>query len=340
MTRLWSLAAAFALCVLAATASAQPVAEFYKGKTITFVVGFTAGGNYDFYARLLAEFMGKHVPGNPQFVVQNRAGAGSRNAAAYVYNVAPKDGTVIAMTTNLLPLFQVLDASPKFDLSKAHFLGNMTETVSVVALWHTAPAKTLDEAKTVETVLGSTGKGGETYIVPQMMNAVLGTKFKIVLGYPGINEITLAMERGELHGRSASWDNLTQQRPEWLREKKVNILAQIGLRKERELPHVPLIVDLAANADDRALLELVSGYPAFARAPWLAAEVPADRIAALRKAFDDTMKDAAFLRTAKERNTDITPSTGATVQAAVNRLIGTPPALVAKARAVLAIGAE
>ncbi len=335
------IAAALALCALAAPASAQQsVAEFYKGKTIAFVVGFTAGGNYDFYARLLAEFMGGHIPGNPSFVVQNRPGAGSRNAAAYVYTVAPKDGTVIAVTANLLPLFQVLDAAPRFDLSKAHFLGNMTETVSVVALWHAAPVKTLADAKRIEAILGSTGKSGETYIVPQMMNAVLGTKFKIVLGYPGINEVSLAIERGELHGRSASWDNITQQRPDWLRAKKINILAQVGLRKEKELPNVPLLSELAGNPEERALLDLVSGYPAFARAPWLAPEVPAERIAALRKAFDDTMKDPAFLKTAKDRNTDITPNSGAAVQAEVNRMIATPPALIARARTVLDIGPE
>jgi tripartite-type tricarboxylate transporter receptor subunit TctC len=335
------LALLLACCALAAPAQAQnPVADFYKGKTITMLVGFTAGGNYDFYARVLAEFMGNHIPGNPQFVVQNRPGAGTRNAAAYVYNVAAKDGTVMAVTANLLPLFQALDTAPKFDLTKVHFLGNMTETVSVLALWHTAPAKTLAEAKQIETILGSTGKSGETYIVPQMMNAVLGTKFKIVLGYPGINEVTLAVERGELHGRNASWDNITQQRPDWLREKKINILTQVGLKKERELPEVPLLIDLVSTAEDRALMELVSGYPAFARAPWIAPEVPAERVAALRQAFDDTMKDPAFLKMAKDRSIDITASRGIDVQVAVNRLLATPPALVAKARAVLDIGPE
>jgi tripartite-type tricarboxylate transporter receptor subunit TctC len=332
---------AISLAALASPSAAQQsVADFYKGKTITIVVGLTAGGNYDFYGRLLAEFMGNHVPGNPTFVVQNRPGAGSRNGAAYVYNAAPKDGTVISLGTNFLPLFQVLDTAPKFDLSKAHFLGNMIETVSVVALWHTAPAKTIADTKRIETVLGASGKSGETYVVPQMMNTVLGTKFKIIIGYPGINEITLAIERGELHGRAASYENLTQQRPEWLREKKVNLLAQIGLGKDKELPDVPLLIDMVSNAEDRALMELVSGYPAFARAPWVAPEVPAERVAALRKAFDDTMRDPAFLKTAKDRNADITPNTGVNVQAAVNRLIATPPALVAKARAVLDIGSE
>lgn len=321
-----------ALFGVAAPAAAQPAAEFYKGKTIAFVVGFTAGGNYDFYARLLSEFMGRHVPGNPSFVVQNRPGAGSRNAAAYVFNVAPKDGTVIAMTTNLLPLFQVLDAAPKFDLSKAHFLGNMTETVSVLSLWHTAPVKTLDEAKRIEAILGSTGRTGETYIVPQIMNGVLGTKFKIVTGYPGINEISLAMERGELHGRNGSWDNLMQQKPEWVREKKVNILVQVGFTKERELPDVPLLSELAANADDRALLDLVSGYPAFARAPWVAAEVPAYRVAALRKAFDALMKDEAFLADAKKRKLEIGPRNAAQVHALVNKLASASPELVERVK--------
>ncbi|MGE0747353.1 MAG: Bug family tripartite tricarboxylate transporter substrate binding protein, partial [Rhodospirillales bacterium] len=232
-----SVAAAFAV-----PAQGQTPAEFFAGKTITLVVGYTAGGSYDFYARFLAEFLPRHLPGKPTIIVQNRPGAGSRNAANHVYAAAAKDGTVIGLTNNMLPLFQYLQPTGvRYDMTQVNWMGNMVVLNSVVALWHTAPAKTLDEARQAETVLGSTGRGGETYIVPAMMNAVLGTKFKIVTGYPGINEITLAIERGELHGRSGSWANIVQQSPEWVSGKKINVLAQIGAAKDPELPTVPLI---------------------------------------------------------------------------------------------------
>ncbi|MGE3934154.1 MAG: hypothetical protein AB7F67_12910 [Rhodospirillaceae bacterium] len=207
-----SVAAAFAV-----PAQGQTPAEFFAGKTITLVVGYTAGGSYDFYARFLAEFLPRHLPGKPTIIVQNRPGAGSRNAANHVYAAAAKDGTVIGLTNNMLPLFQYLQPTGvRYDMTQVNWMGNMVVLNSVVALWHTAPAKTLDEARQAETVLGSTGRGGETYIVPAMMNAVLGTKFKIVTGYPGINESTLAIERGELHGRSGSWANIVQQSPVWV----------------------------------------------------------------------------------------------------------------------------
>jgi len=333
------LAVAIAAVVAAAPAAAQTTAEFFAGKTITLVVGYTAGGSYDFYARFLAEFMPRHLPGKPTMIVQNRPGAGSRNAANHVYAAAAKDGTVIGLTNNMLPLFQYLQPTGvRYDMTQVHWLGNMVVLNSVVALWHTAPAKTLEEARRVETVLGSTGRGGETYIVPAMMNAALGTKFKIVTGYPGINEITLAIERGELHGRSGSWANLVQQSPEWISGKKINVLAQIGIAKDPELAAVPLITDLAANADDRQLLELVSGFPVFSRAPWLPPGVPAERVAAMRRAFDATLKDPEVLRFAKERNIDLSPNTGEEVQKLAASVGAIPAPLVARARDILQLG--
>jgi tripartite-type tricarboxylate transporter receptor subunit TctC len=326
-----------ALALLPRSGAAQSPAEFFAGKTISLVVGYTAGGNYDLYARLLAEFMPKHVPGNPAIVVQNRPGAGGRNTANYVYNVSAKDGTVWALTNNMMPLFQVLDpASARYDLTKAQWIGNMAELNSVVALWHTAPAKTLDEAKKVETVLGSTGRGGETYIVPAMINGVLGTRFKIVTGYPGINEIMLAIERGELQGRSGSWANLVQQHAEWLRSKKIVALVQIGIKKDPEIDK-PLLVDLAKTPEERGLLELVSGFPVFSRAPWLPAGVPEDRVLALRRAFDAALSDPAMLKAAKERNIDLKPNRGEEVQKLAIAVGNQPPAVLARAREILQI---
>lgn len=324
-----------------AVAPAQAEAPSWAGKTINIYVGFSAGGNYDFYARLLAEFVGRHIPGNPQVLVQNRPGAGSRNAANYVYNVAPKDGTAWATVTNLLPLTQVLDpANVKFDLTKAPWIGNMVELNSVIAVWHDVPVNTLEDATKREVIVGSTGRGGETYIIPAMMNAVLGTKFKIVLGYPGINEIDVAMEKGELHGRDGSWANLYQQRPDWIRDKKVKLLAQIGLKRDPALPNLPLITEIAKTDEQRAMLSLVSGYPVMSRAFFMPAGVPEDRVKALRDAFDATMKDPVFLKAAKARTAEISPNSGAAIQDYVKSYSKLTPAMIAKARKALDIDAK
>jgi tripartite-type tricarboxylate transporter receptor subunit TctC len=332
----WFAAVGAAIMLHLHPAAAQSPAEFFAGKTINLVIGYTAGGNYDLYGRLLAEFMPRHIPGSPQIVVQNRPGAGGRNTANYVYNVSAKDGTIWALTNNMMPLFQVLDpASARYDLTKAQWIGNMAELNSVVALWHTAPARTLDEAKKVETVLGSTGRGGETYIVPAMINAVLGTKFKIVTGYPGINEIMLAIERGELHGRSGSWANL-KQHADWLSARKIVALVQVGFAKDPEIA-LPLLVDLAKTPEERGLLGLVSGFPVFSRAPWLPPGVPEDRVQALRRAFDATMRDPAMLKAAKERNVDVKPNSGEEVQKLAMSVGNVPPAILARAREILQI---
>jgi len=331
-----TLVALAGMSLAALPAAAQSAAPSFAGKTINIYVGFTPGGNYDFYARLLAEFVGRHIPGNPSVLVQNRPGAGSRNAANYVYNVAPKDGTAWATVTNLLPLFQVLDpGGVKFDLTKAPWIGNMVELNSVIAVWHDVPVNTLEDVTKHEVIVGSTGRGGETYILPAMMNAVLGTKFKIVLGYPGINEIDVAMEKGELHGRDGSWANLYQQRPEWLREKKVKLLVQIGIKRDPALPNLPLLTELAQNDEQRAMLSLVSGYPVMSRAFFMPAGVPEERVKALRDAFDATMKDPVFLKAAKARNAEISPNSGEAIQKYVQTYSALTPEMIAKARKAL-----
>ena len=205
----WILGAALAAATLSAQAVvvqpavAQTPEQFFKGKTINLVTGFTAGGNYDLYARLLAEFMPRHIPGQPQMIVQNRPGAGSLNAATYVISVQPSDGLTLGLTANALPLDQLLEGdNAKVDMKKVRWLGNLVELTSAVTVWHTAPVKTLDDMKKTEVVFGSTGPSGETYVVPIVINDVLGTKIKMVTGYPGINEVMLAVERGEIHGRS------------------------------------------------------------------------------------------------------------------------------------------
>ena len=320
-------------------AGAETPEEFFRGKTVTIHLGLSAGGNYDLYGRFLAEFMSKHIPGNPAIVVQNRPGAGSRTAAAHIYSVAPKDGLHMGLTLNMLPLFQVLDGkAARYDMTKVNWIGNMVDLVSAISIWHTAPAITLDGAKQKEVILGSTGQSSETYIVPIMMNAVIGTKFKVVTGYPGTNEINLALERGEVHGRGASWANIALQRPEWVREKKIIPIIQIGYKKLPELGNLPLLIDLAGNEEERRLLDVVSSVGHFSRALYLPPDVPAERVRALRRAFDAAMTDAAFLESAKARNIDIEPQTGEEVQKTAARVVDLSDDLVEKLRGILKLG--
>ena len=332
-----ALAAAtlFAQAVVVQPAEAQTPETFFKGKTINLVIGFTAGGNYDLYARLLAEFMPKHIPGQPQMIVQNRPGAGSLNAATYVISVQPSDGLSIGLTANALPLDQLLEGdNAKVDMKKVRWLGNLVELTSAVTVWQTAPAKTLDDMKKTEVVFGSTGPSGETYVVPIVINDILGTKIKMVTGYPGINEVMLAVERGEIHGRSGSWSNV-QQKPDWIAEKKIIPLLQIGVRKHPDLANLPMFVDLAVGEENKKVAELISAVVAISRAPYLAPNTPEDRVSALRTAFDATMKDPDFIKTAKERNMELSPSTGAEVETQLNRVLTVTPQIVARLQKIL-----
>lgn len=330
---LTAIAAVFA--TYAQTAAAQSPAEFYKGKTINLVTGFTAGGNYDLYARLLAEFIGKHIPGNPTVVVQNRPGAGSLNAAAYVVVVQPNDGLNIGFTANALPLDQLLEGKDaKVDMKKVRWLGNLVELTSAVTVWHTSPVKTLDAMKKQEVVFGSTGPSGETYVVPIVLNDLIGTKIKMVTGYPGINEVMLGVEREEIQGRAGSWANV-QQRPEWITEKKIIPLLQIGVRKHPDLASLPLLTEIVQGERNKKVAELISAVVAISRAPYLPPNTPPDRVKALRDAFDATMKDPAFIKAAQERNMELSPSSGEEVEKQMSRVLDVSPDLVEHLKKIL-----
>ena len=318
---------AFLAVAVVFAADGAAAEDFYKGKTITFVVGSSPGGTYDRYSRQLAEFWSRHIPGNPTIVIQNRPGAGSMTAANFVYNAVPKDGTAIGLTLNLIPLSQIVGAQGvKYDIGKMQWLGNMVDVVGVVAVSDRAPAITLEGAKRVEIVLGCVGKSSETYIVPVVMNALLGTKFKCVLGYPGISEIDLAIERGEVFGRGASWTSFVTLRPDWVRGKKIIPLVQIAFQRDPSIADVPLLIELATAPEDRAVLELVTSSGPFSRAPYAPPGVPRERIDILRRAFDAAMKDPEFLRTAADRKMDILPNTGEELEAIAARLLRTPEA--------------
>ena len=299
----------------------QP-AEFYQNKSIDLIIGYSPGGGYDAYARLLARHLGAHIPGNPRIVPRNMPGGGSRAAAQYVYNVAPKNGTVLATGDQSLALEQALGSGNlQFDTRKFYWIGNPISDNNTLVTWHTSGIRTVDEAKAREVPIGSTGADPSSQY-PKVMNALLGTKFKVVLGYPGANEINLAMENGEVSGRgSNSWSSWKATKPDWLRDKKINILVQIGLSKAQDLPDVPLLIDLTQNPEHAEVLKLLSEPVAVGRPIFTTPGVPADRVKVLRDAFDATIKDPAFLEEARRLNLSINPSSGAELQQIVANIV-------------------
>jgi tripartite-type tricarboxylate transporter receptor subunit TctC len=329
-----------ALLLSAGAGRAQSVEEFYKGKTINFVIGYSPGGGYDVYARLVARFMGEHIPGKPTIVPRNMPGASSRVAAAYVYNVAPKDGTTLATADQSLAVAQVMGEKLQFDVTKFNFIGNPSSENNTTVAWHTSPVKTIEDAKKQEVPVGATG-GSTSSQYPRAMNAVLGTKFKVILGYPGGNDINLAMERGEVSGRgSNSWASWKATRPDWLKEKKINILVQIGLTKAPDLPDVPLLMDLASNPEDKAVLKLLSAPSAIGRPIFTTPGVPEDRVKALRAAFDATIKDPHFLDEAKKAGLEVDPVSGEEMQKIVNDIVATPAPVAKRLAEIIAEGKQ
>ena len=290
--------------VIATGAAAQDaVANFYRGKTITIGVGFTAGGGYDLHARTLARHMGKHVPGNPNIVVKNVPGAAGLILANQLFNTAPKDGTEIATFDRAIPLEPlVAPERARFDTLKLNWIGSTDNDVSTCFSWHPSPVKTFDDVLKRELLVGGTGTGGNAHFYPKVLNAVLGAKFKVVPGYPGSAEVLLAMERGETEGFcSMGFVTLEFTRPDWVRDKKVNQLVQLGITKNKNHMDVPLAIDLANSEADKQAIEFVVSPNLFAR-PFMAPPgVPAERVAALRKAFNATFDDPDYLAEAKQR---------------------------------------
>jgi tripartite-type tricarboxylate transporter receptor subunit TctC len=331
-------ATAAMLLISAPTALAQSAADFYKGKTVDLYIGYSAGGAYDIYARVLARYMGKHIPGNPTVVPKNMAGAGSLLLANWLYNVAPKDGTafgIIGRGTGFDPILG--NKRAQFDGTKFHWLGSANNEVSVCVAWHTSGVTRFSDLLSKELVVGGTGASADTDQFPKITNGVLGTKFKIVTGYPGGNEISLAMERGEVQGRCGwSWSSVKATHQNWYDEKKIHLLVQLALEKHEDLAHVPLVVDLARNDEERKILELIFARQVMGR-PFLAPPgLPGDRAAVLRKAFTDTMKDKEFLSAADKAKLEITPVSGERVEKLVKDIYATPAAVTKRTADILA----
>jgi tripartite-type tricarboxylate transporter receptor subunit TctC len=333
--RLATLIRGAALATLAlypiSAAHAQSLADFYKGKNVDLYIGYSAGGGYDVYARLLARHMARFIPGNPAIVPKNMPGAGSLVLANWLYNVAAKDGTAfgtIGRGTGFDPLLGSTKA--QFDAAKFNWIGSMNDEVSVCVAWQTSGITKLEQVMQKELTVGGTGPAADTDQFPKVLNATINTRFKIIPGYPGGNDIDLAMERGEVMGRCGwSWSSVIATHKAWIDEKKINVLVQLSLGKHPDLPDVPLVMDFAKNDEEKQIFKLVFARQPMGR-PFLAPPgVPADRIGALRKAFMDTMKDRDFLAEADKMKFEINPVSGDAVQGIVQDVYQTPKSVAA-----------
>lgn len=316
---------------LANGASAQSVESFYKGKSINVIVGNNAGGAYDAYARLLTRHMGKHIPGNPSFVVRNMTGAGTLIATNYIFNVAPKDGLTFGGVHERMGLEpKVAPKGTQYDGRQFTWIGSMAKQTSVCLTWHTTGIKTVDDARKREVVAGGSGVAGSSAVFPRVMNSLLGTKFKLVTGYQG-TDTDIAMERGEVDSRCGfGYASLKATQSDWIRDKKVNMIVQFGLKKHKELPDVPLIMDLLTKEEDRIAMQIMLATQEMGR-PFLAPpSVPTDRAEALQKAFDASMVDKALLDDAAKQNLEIDAISGKEIATLMNKLYDVPDAIYAR----------
>lgn len=321
-------AAIIALCAAPAAAQQQP--SFYEGKNINMYIGYSAGGGYDVYARMIARHLARHVPGLAEVVPNNMPGAGSLRMTNWLYNVAPKDGSAIGAPGRGAAFEPLLvGEGTQFDASKFNWIGSANNEVSVCVAWENSGVKTIDDAKRKELVVGGTGGSADTDQFPKVLNAVIGTKMKLVTGYPGGNDINLAMERGEVQGRCGwSWSSVVSTRANWLKEGKINVLIQLSMKKHEDLPTTPLVLDLASNQEERQILRLVFARQAMGRPYMAPPDVPADRVKLLRDAFMATMKDEQFLAEARKAQLEIDPVSGQEVQEIVKEAYATPKEIV------------
>ena len=326
------LLGAAALMSMAAAAHAQSQADF-RGKTITVITSTGAGGTYDISARAIARFMPKYLPGNPTMVVQNMPGGGNVLATNFLYNVAPKDGTAMATLHNAIPLHQVLDGKGvRYDARRFNWLGSLGPENSAIIAWATSGVKTFKDLQTREVILGGTGAGSGIVIFPTIMNNIMGTKFRIVMGYKSADEVNIAMERGEVESRSSGLASIFSQNLDWLEGKKIVFLAQVGTKRDKRLPDVPLLQEFATTEEQRQILLLMTSPTALGKPFAAPPDMPADRIALMRKAFSSTMADKGFLDEMAQRKIEIDPMSAEEVTQIVTQTIDTPPEAVAKAK--------
>jgi tripartite-type tricarboxylate transporter receptor subunit TctC len=320
-----------------AAQSPVSVESFYTDKKVRMLVGYGVGTGNDLYMRLLARHIGKHIPGRPTIVPENMPGAGSMVMMNYLYNIAARDGTVIGMPSRNLAVEPLLgNEQARYEALKLNWLGSMSRDVSTCITWHTSGIDTISDATRRDVPVGATGAPADSNVFPKLLNAVLGTKFKTVLGYPDSAAVGVAMERREIDGYcSFTWSAIKSARPQWVADKQINVLLQLSLSKHPELPDVPLVMDLAKDAASRQMFALAFGTQKMGRPAAAPPGIPADRADALRQAFDATMADPEFLEDSRRSVLEVDgPISGAEVDAILKRIYATSKDLIARFEAI------
>jgi tripartite-type tricarboxylate transporter receptor subunit TctC len=334
-----AVAATVALAGLLASAGFAGADDYFKGKTIRLVVGTPPGGGYDTYARLVARYLVDFIPGKPAVIANNMPGASGIKAAQYMQAIAPKDGSVIATFNKSMPYYQALGVTgAAVKTEQMSWIGSVCQTADVVAVWHTTGVKTIADAKRREVVMGADSAGGTMSGYPGLLNAMLGTRFRIVTGYAGGNAVNHAIEQGEVEGRGSSpWSSWKATKPDWVRNGWIIPLVQIGLKREPDLPDVPLLIDLAENREQGLMFRFVSA-PVSIERPFVGPPgMAAEPLAILRRAFDRMVRDPGFLADAARQNLDVDPHSGAEVAAIVADIVRTPPAIAGKVKEIMAV---
>jgi tripartite-type tricarboxylate transporter receptor subunit TctC len=333
-----TILSALSLVVVAGLACAAGVEDFYKGRNVTLVIGYSVGGGYDAYARLLGRYFGKHIPGNPAIVPEQMTGAGSLRAANFIYSVAAKDGSVFGTFSRSMGISPLVDKA-EFDSRKFTWLGSVTDDNTICVTWNTSPIKNWDDFLAKPSKFGGEGAGADPDIWALLYKNVFGAKLRLVSGYPGTNDTVLAMERGEVDGLCGiSWSTIKTRHPEWLTSHSVNIIVQAALKKEPEISSVPLATELTKTPEQTQIIKLLLVSQAMARPFAAPPGIPEDRKAALLSAFDATMKDTDFLAEAQKLNFDVRPVSAAAIDAMLAEVYQTPKDVVA--RAAKAISSE
>ena len=315
---------AFLIAAQSMPLQADAISDFYNGREVRLLIGYSAGGGYDTYARVLARHLGKHIPGNPTVVPQNMPGAGSLTLTNYLYNAAAKDGSVIGTIARGMAMEPLLSGQgTRFDASEFSWIGSLNHEVSVCVSWHTSDVKTMQDLQTRQLIVGGTGAAAGTDTFPIVFSNLFGANIKLISGYPGGNDVLLAMERGEVDGRCGwSWSTVVSTRPEWIAEGKLNILVQVALEKHPDLPDVPLVTEFADSEDELMALELIFARQVMGR-PYLAPPgIPLERHEALRRAFDATTRDAEFRAEAARLQLELNPVSGEEIDALITRTYG------------------
>lgn len=325
------------VALLSGVAHAESAAEFYQGRSVDFVVGSGAGGGYDIYARLLARRMGEYIPGKPTLIVKNVVGGGGIRATNLLYNVSPRDGSVIATVSRAMITAPALGIdSAKFDASKLTWIGNLTGEDSVCVAWHTAPVKTWDDIKRAKLLVGTAAPGTSTYTFPALLKNMFGAQFEMITGYPDGSQAVLAMERGEVQSICQTYSTIKTTHPSWIKDGLVNVLVLVGLRRNPELPAVPAAGEFATDKEQQQIIKIVLGPELIGRPVLAPPALPSDRVQALRDALMATAKDPAFLADAQQQKLEIDPTGGQEIQELVADILSAPPDLMQKAQAILA----